>query len=105
MTRRTAWIQALEQIERSLGEFQATVADPPPEEPAPADRPPPLRDAMRRLEEHQAALLASTAAAAQDAAAVEELLAATEGDLQGWLAASAAVRRDVGQEANPPLPT
>jgi hypothetical protein len=100
MTRRAAWIEALEQIEKSLGQFQAAVADPSPEEPA-ADRPPPWQDALRRLEEHQAALQASTAAAVRDAAAVEELLAATAADLQGWLAASAGVRRDAGSDSDP----
>lgn len=96
MTRRSAWIQALEQIEQSLEQFQAAIADPAPEEPAVADQPPPWQDALRRLEEHQAALQASITAAARDAATVEQLLAATAADVQGWLAASAGVRRDVG---------
>jgi hypothetical protein len=99
MTRRTAWIEALEQIEQSLGQFLAAVPDPPPGEPAAADGPPPWQDALRRLEEHQTALQAGTAAAAGDAAAVEELLAAAEGELQGWLAASTAVRGECRRRA------
>jgi hypothetical protein len=97
MTRRTEWIQALEQIEQSLVQFQAAIADLPPQEPAPADRPPPWQNALRRLEEHQTALQVSIAAAARDAAAVEDLLAGAARDLQEWLAGSAAVRtRAVG---------
>ena len=103
MTRRAAWIQALEQIEQSLGQFQAAVADPPPGETPPADAPPPWQDALRRLEEHQAALQASVAAAAGDAAAGDALLAGTAHDLQTWLAGGAAVRRTLAGDPAAPV--
>jgi hypothetical protein len=97
-----AWMQVLETMQQSLAQALAAAGEPPPESaagPAPAGRTPPWQADLDRLDRRLGQLEASTRRAQEGAAAMDAELAAGAEALRQWLAAAAANRQSLANEA------